>query len=211
MTMSSAPWPSFSTRRSVRGASGRHQPRSCSSRPWLALCAGYIRTVARCAVRETAVVEAPCSPCASACPRCGPPQRHNHRDFWQVWRGRCAVAGRWRDASALLVGRVSQNGWLLNRRGRSLPANASGFDTHRVSISSRSDCSSRRPGEGRRRSGLRVRCAHPRAALRAEVRLSVRAGACASCCCVSTESPCLLSHAWRFSRQRRLRALLSRC
>jgi hypothetical protein len=28
---------------------------------------------------------------------------------------------------------VSQNGWLLSRRGRSLPANASGFDTHRDS------------------------------------------------------------------------------
>jgi hypothetical protein len=29
---------------------------------------------------------------------------------------------------------VSQNGWLLSRRGRSLPASASGFDTHRDSI-----------------------------------------------------------------------------
>jgi hypothetical protein len=35
---------------------------------------------------------------------------------------------------------VSQNGWLLGRRGRSLPANASGLDTHRDSISSRFDC-----------------------------------------------------------------------
>jgi hypothetical protein len=32
---------------------------------------------------------------------------------------------------------VSQNGWLLSRRGRTLPANASGVDTHRASISSR--------------------------------------------------------------------------
>jgi hypothetical protein len=36
---------------------------------------------------------------------------------------------------------VSQNGYLLSRRVRSLPANASGFDTHRDSISSRFDCS----------------------------------------------------------------------
>jgi hypothetical protein len=35
---------------------------------------------------------------------------------------------------------VSQNGQLLSRRGRSSPANASGCDTHRDSISSRSDC-----------------------------------------------------------------------
>jgi hypothetical protein len=35
---------------------------------------------------------------------------------------------------------VSQNGQLLGRRGRSLPANASGVDTHRASITSRSDC-----------------------------------------------------------------------
>jgi hypothetical protein len=32
---------------------------------------------------------------------------------------------------------VSQNGYLLSRRVRSFPANASGFDTHRDSISSR--------------------------------------------------------------------------
>jgi hypothetical protein len=37
---------------------------------------------------------------------------------------------------------VSPNGWLLNRRGRSLPANVSGVDTHRDSISSRFDCRS---------------------------------------------------------------------
>ena len=35
---------------------------------------------------------------------------------------------------------VSQNGLLLSRRGRRLPANASGLDTHRDSISSRVDC-----------------------------------------------------------------------
>jgi hypothetical protein len=35
---------------------------------------------------------------------------------------------------------VRQNGWLLSRSGRSLPANASGFDTHRDSISCRFDC-----------------------------------------------------------------------
>jgi hypothetical protein len=37
-------------------------------------------------------------------------------------------------------GMVSQNGLLLSRRGRSLPTNDSGFDTHRDSISSRFDC-----------------------------------------------------------------------
>jgi hypothetical protein len=37
---------------------------------------------------------------------------------------------------------VSQNGQLLSRRGRSLPANAGGVDTHRDSISSRFDCRS---------------------------------------------------------------------
>jgi GTP cyclohydrolase II len=37
---------------------------------------------------------------------------------------------------------VSQNGWLLSHRGRSSPANASGFDAHRDSISSRLDCRS---------------------------------------------------------------------
>eukprot|EP01049_Picozoa_sp_SAG25_P012031 SAG25_NODE_1555_length_2770_cov_38.636459_4_plen_89_part_00 len=36
---------------------------------------------------------------------------------------------------------MSQNGQLLSRRGRSSPANASGFDTHRASITSRFDCS----------------------------------------------------------------------
>jgi hypothetical protein len=36
---------------------------------------------------------------------------------------------------------VSQNGQLLSRRGRVVPANASGVDTHRDSISSRFDCS----------------------------------------------------------------------
>jgi hypothetical protein len=32
-----------------------------------------------------------------------------------------------------------QVGWLLSRRGRELPANASGLDTHRASISRRFD------------------------------------------------------------------------
>jgi hypothetical protein len=32
---------------------------------------------------------------------------------------------------------VSRNGYLLSCRGRTLPANASGFDTHRDSISRR--------------------------------------------------------------------------
>jgi hypothetical protein len=41
------------------------------------------------------------------------------------------------------AGTVSQNGQLLSRRGPSLPANASGVDTHRDSISSRFDCRSR--------------------------------------------------------------------
>jgi hypothetical protein len=43
---------------------------------------------------------------------------------------------------ALLLQQVRQNGYLLSRRGRSLPANASGLDTHRDSISSRFDCRS---------------------------------------------------------------------
>eukprot|EP01049_Picozoa_sp_SAG25_P022796 SAG25_NODE_9309_length_378_cov_0.806452_1_plen_90_part_01 len=33
---------------------------------------------------------------------------------------------------------VSQNGWLLSRRGCSLPASVSGFDTHCDAITSRS-------------------------------------------------------------------------
>eukprot|EP01046_Picozoa_sp_COSAG06_P072411 COSAG06_NODE_21175_length_767_cov_0.764970_1_plen_110_part_01 len=37
---------------------------------------------------------------------------------------------------------VSQNGWLLSRHGRSLPANAGGFETHRDSITGRLE-----PGE----------------------------------------------------------------
>jgi hypothetical protein len=45
---------------------------------------------------------------------------------------------------AIRLPQVSQNGYLLSRRGRSSPANASGFDTHRDSISSRFDCSLRR-------------------------------------------------------------------
>jgi hypothetical protein len=52
------------------------------------------------------------------------------------------------------LAQVSQNGQLLSRRDRSIPANASGFDTHRDSISSRFDCSTpRRRGGGCRWSG----------------------------------------------------------
>jgi hypothetical protein len=46
-----------------------------------------------------------------------------------------AVAGLWS------MPPVSPNGQLLSRRGRSVPAIASGLDTHRGSISSRFDCS----------------------------------------------------------------------
>jgi hypothetical protein len=45
---------------------------------------------------------------------------------------------------------VSQDGQLLSRRGRSLPANASGLDTHRDSITSRLDRSWTGTGEGSR-------------------------------------------------------------
>jgi hypothetical protein len=49
------------------------------------------------------------------------------------------MAGR---QQVLLLPRpVSQNGYMLSRRGRRLPANASGLDTHRDSISSLFDCS----------------------------------------------------------------------
>ena len=44
---------------------------------------------------------------------------------------------------------VSQNGWLLGRRGRSLPAHVSGLDTHRDSISSRFGCRWRSPAQTR--------------------------------------------------------------
>jgi hypothetical protein len=66
---------------------------------------------------------------------------------------------------------VSQSGSLLGRRGRSLPANASGLDTHRDSISSRLDCSStppwRKSGCPRRSwsccsSATRCRCVLPK-------------------------------------------------
>jgi hypothetical protein len=43
----------------------------------------------------------------------------------------------WLDAQTRAV---SQHGWLLSRRGRSLPANARGVDIHRDSMSRRSDC-----------------------------------------------------------------------
>eukprot|EP01047_Picozoa_sp_COSAG01_P001119 COSAG01_NODE_24_length_37608_cov_19.303154_6_plen_122_part_00 len=41
---------------------------------------------------------------------------------------------------------MSQNGWLLSRRGRGLPARAGVVDTHLDSTTSRSDC--RRAGGG---------------------------------------------------------------
>jgi hypothetical protein len=58
---------------------------------------------------------------------------------------RCEQAARHPEAEgarALPPEPVSQNGELLSRRGRSLPANASTFDSHRDSITSRVD---RRP------------------------------------------------------------------
>jgi hypothetical protein len=58
------------------------------------------------------------------------------------------------------AGRVSQSGQLLSRRGRSAPANASGLDTHRASISRRFDCRGWR-SSGRR--GLQVRGQRPHA------------------------------------------------
>jgi hypothetical protein len=41
---------------------------------------------------------------------------------------------RWEDVKGVSQ-KVSQNGQLLSRRGRSLPASASGLDTHRDPIS----------------------------------------------------------------------------
>jgi hypothetical protein len=45
---------------------------------------------------------------------------------------------------------VSQNGYLLSRRGRSFTSESRGFDTHRASISSRFDCRRSAPAAGRR-------------------------------------------------------------
>ena len=44
-----------------------------------------------------------------------------------------------RPSPAVHHGQVSQNGWLLSRRGRSVPASAGGLDTHRDSMTSRFD------------------------------------------------------------------------
>jgi hypothetical protein len=44
-----------------------------------------------------------------------------------------------RPSPAAHQSQVSQNGWLLSRRGRSLPASAGGLDTHRDSMTSRFD------------------------------------------------------------------------
>jgi hypothetical protein len=72
---------------------------------------------------------------------------------------------------------VSQNGWLLSRRGRSLPANAGGCDTHCASISSRLDTSS----AGRRwRRRRRQRPAPPRTATRRVSAIRQRASPCRS-------------------------------
>ena len=49
-----------------------------------------------------------------------------------------------RSTSTAVATLVSQNGYLLSRRGRSSPASASGFDTHRAPITSRFDRSSSR-------------------------------------------------------------------
>jgi hypothetical protein len=73
---------------------------------------------------------------------------------------------------------VSQNGWLLGRRGRSLPANASGLDTHRDSISSRFDCRLARP-RPRRRRRRRRRWPRRRRPTRRRRRRGSRRSACA--------------------------------
>eukprot|EP01047_Picozoa_sp_COSAG01_P054083 COSAG01_NODE_5867_length_3982_cov_7.929178_6_plen_319_part_00 len=62
-----------------------------------------------------------------------------------------------------LAKEVSQNGWLLSRRGCSLPASAGGLDTHRDSMTSRFDRrnggrSSARPRRRGRPSARRGRC-----------------------------------------------------
>jgi hypothetical protein len=59
------------------------------------------------------------------------------------------------------IAEVSQNGWLLSRRGRSSPANAGGCDAHRDSTTSRFDSPPRsaagRHGAGGGRRGARER------------------------------------------------------
>jgi hypothetical protein len=45
-----------------------------------------------------------------------------------------------RTAAADGIDQVSQNGWLLSRRGHSSSVHASGIDAHRDSITSRFDC-----------------------------------------------------------------------
>jgi hypothetical protein len=55
---------------------------------------------------------------------------------------------RWEDVKGVSQ-KVSQNGQLLSRRGRSLPASASGLDSHRASITRRFDCSGGQAGSAR--------------------------------------------------------------
>jgi hypothetical protein len=60
-------------------------------------------------------------------------------DAYSLW-----VTSTWPTPYIVVIrGMVSQNGYLSSRRGRSLPANAGGFDTHRDPISSRFDCRTR--------------------------------------------------------------------
>jgi N-acetylneuraminic acid mutarotase len=64
-------------------------------------------------------------------------QFHHYLDLWYL----NLEDNSWEKVNARGRGpTVSPNGQLLSRRGRSLPADASDFDTHRDSISSRFDC-----------------------------------------------------------------------
>jgi hypothetical protein len=60
-----------------------------------------------------------------------------HIAWWYRWGARYELDAWYRFAGRE---RVSQNSWLLSRRGRTSPANAGSFDTHRDSITSRLDC-----------------------------------------------------------------------
>jgi hypothetical protein len=64
----------------------------------------------------------------------------SRRVWWYVRDSDGRASRRMHRPSRSTPGRVSQNGCLMSRRGRSLPANASGLDTHRDSITSRFDC-----------------------------------------------------------------------
>jgi hypothetical protein len=101
-------------------------------------------------------------PCCAVTARIRP----GRRKLGSRW---CTVAPRRScPPSCVLWGRppapVSRNGVLLSRRGRSVPANASGFDTHRDAISSFFDCSllgwaSGRWGQRLRPAGRGASCA----------------------------------------------------